>query len=186
MGIEEFLDVSDAITKTCLKCGINKPASQFPTRDYGHYVAVLSRCRECRVGDRAVFRFRNADRLNAENRSAWKSEDAGKRAARRASASASKRRLREEVLAAYGSRCACCGESEPCFLSVDHIHNDGVAHRKEVPGWRLYTWLRIMGFPKDRFQLLCHNCNFSKGRYGNCPHEVARFEVPYAVNTETE
>lgn len=86
-----------------------------------------------------------------------------------------------EILAAYGGRCACCGETEPCFLSIDHIDGRGVEHRKTVEGWRLYTWLRQQGFPKDNFRLLCHNCNFSRGRYGNCPHEVAQYDVPLAV-----
>lgn len=86
-------------------------------------------------------------------------------------------RLRSEVLQAYGGRCACCGEPEPKFLGVDHINNDGAEHRRELnisAGSRFYKWLKANKFPKDNFQLLCHNCNFAKGMYGECPHVKAR------------
>jgi hypothetical protein len=82
------------------------------------------------------------------------------------------RKLRQEVLLEYGSMCACCDETEPKFLSVDHVHNDGNEHRKETGmGGSFYHWLKKNGFPKDRFQLLCFNCNFAKGHYGLCPHQ---------------
>lgn len=71
-------------------------------------------------------------------------------------------------------------------MTIDHIKNDGSAHRKEVGASSLYRWLRKRGYPRDNFQLLCMNCNFSKGRYGNCPHEVARYELPFAVNVPQE
>ena len=33
---------------------------------------------------------------------------------------------REQVFEAYGGyKCNCCGESEPMFLSIDHIDNNG-------------------------------------------------------------
>jgi hypothetical protein len=84
------------------------------------------------------------------------------------------RALREEVLNAYGGRCACCGEREPCFLHIDHINNDGYSHRKTVSrcSTSMYRWLKQRGFPRDGYQLLCANCNF--GRFlngGICPHQ---------------
>jgi len=82
----------------------------------------------------------------------------------------SRDKLRNEVLKAYGSKCACCGEIQPEFLAVDHINNDGAEHRRTV-GTGLYQWLRKNGFPKEVFQLLCHNCNFAKAKYGVCPHQ---------------
>lgn len=80
--------------------------------------------------------------------------------------------LRSEVLAAYGGRCACCGESTREFLAVDHINGGGKKHRKELgsSGTSFYVWLRDNSFP-DMCRLLCHNCNFSRGAYGYCPHE---------------
>lgn len=83
-------------------------------------------------------------------------------------------RIRSEVIAAYGSRCVCCGEQDPKFLTIDHVNNDGASHRKKnriSPGAGLYSWLRKRGFPKKGFQLLCWNCNCGKGIYGLCPHK---------------
>lgn len=81
-------------------------------------------------------------------------------------------RLRLRVIAAYGGACACCGEDGPAFLAIDHIHNDGRQDRKErgLIGTTMYRWLEKNGYPRDRYQLLCHNCNMTKGFYGNCPH----------------
>lgn len=89
--------------------------------------------------------------------------------------------LREQTLVAYGCRCACCGETTPEFLAIDHIFNDGTEHRqrsgRRLTGSILYLWLRNNGYPKDRFQLLCHNCNQTKEYYGVCPHQEGK-EVP--------
>lgn len=81
------------------------------------------------------------------------------------------RKLR--VFSAYGGKCSCCGEPNHMFLSIDHIKNDGSKHRKEVKPEVFYSWLENKGFPKDRFQLLCHNCNFGKRlNNGVCPHKT--------------
>ena len=84
-------------------------------------------------------------------------------------------KLRSDVLEAYGDECACCGENEPKFLSIDHPNNDGAEHRRRIgvnSGFHFYLWLRREGFPEG-FQVLCHNCNQAKGSYGQCPHEEA-------------
>lgn len=86
------------------------------------------------------------------------------------------RRLKVEVIQEYGGKCVCCSESHFEFLQIDHIHGNGRAHRKKIRG-NIYSWLKRNGFPKDRFQLLCSNCNFSKGRYGYCPHKKAENSI---------
>jgi hypothetical protein len=83
-------------------------------------------------------------------------------------------KLRLEVLIHYGGnppKCACCGESEIKFLTIDHINNDGARHRKKIGigATRLYYWLKKNNFPLG-FQVLCYNCNQSKSNYGVCPH----------------
>jgi hypothetical protein len=82
-------------------------------------------------------------------------------------------RIRLKMIEAYGGMCVCCGETEPKFLSIDHINNDGYERRKngEQCGAALYRWLRDQGWPKDNYQLLCMNCNFAKGHFGKCPHK---------------
>lgn len=86
--------------------------------------------------------------------------------------------LRREILAAYGNKCQCpggCDIAEMKFLCLDHINNDGRAHRAEVGTdvAAVYRSVRRLGFPKDRFRVLCHNCNMAREFYGNCPHEKA-------------
>lgn len=82
--------------------------------------------------------------------------------------------LREEMLIAYGHKCQCpggCNITEEEFLCLDHIFDDGHEHRKRVGKTHgTYRFLKKNGWPKDRYRLLCHNCNQSKQFYGECPH----------------
>lgn len=81
-------------------------------------------------------------------------------------------RTKDEIVREYGGACRCCGESRREFLSIDHINGGGTKRRRiEGGGQVLYHWLRRNGFPKNEYQLLCHNCNMAKGCYGRCPHQ---------------
>ena len=86
-----------------------------------------------------------------------------------------KYKLRNDVFAGYGNRCACCGEDNPGFLSIDHVDGDGVKHRKTLPGsgaktLSVYREIRIANYPSN-YQLLCFNCNCGEQRNaGVCPH----------------
>lgn len=80
-----------------------------------------------------------------------------------------RRKLRASVLAHYGGKCACCGESRDEFLSIDHINGGGDKHRRETKG-HVFAWLKRNGFPAG-FRVLCHNCNMARGFFGYCPHE---------------
>lgn len=77
--------------------------------------------------------------------------------------------LKAEVIQHYGARCAYCGESEPIFLTVDHINNDGYMCRnkqgKRLVGRPLYKYIVTNGFPSN-IQVLCFNCNCAKNIYG--------------------
>lgn len=88
------------------------------------------------------------------------------------------RTLREEFLAAYGSRCVCCGETERRFLTIGHLNHDGAAHRARVgyDGTQVLRDLKMRGWPKDEgIAIQCANCNMATARPGIvCPHEVAR------------
>jgi coproporphyrinogen III oxidase len=79
--------------------------------------------------------------------------------------------MRDLVVDHYGGRCACCGEATREFLEIDHINGGGNKHRREIKcfGNKFYDWLIKNDFPEG-FQVLCSNCNMSKGRYGYCPH----------------
>lgn len=83
---------------------------------------------------------------------------------------------RLECLRAYGGQCACCGETEPVFLTIDHVDDGGAEHRRTMRRV-IYFWLIKQAFPAG-FQVLCANCNM--GRFwnranGGCPH---RFRAP--------
>jgi hypothetical protein len=94
----------------------------------------------------------------------------------------SRHKLRMEVFGHYGMQCACCGESDWRFLTIDHINNDGSKQRmatfgKQIAGVQFYSWLRRNGFPEG-YQTLCFNCNCAKSRFGGiCPHKIPLDEV---------
>jgi len=96
---------------------------------------------------------------------------------KRASKARSRRTIREEVFAHYGNRCACCGETTPEFLTIDHINNDGATQRRLMAANRsisssaIYAWIRRNRYPDD-LQILCWNCNCAKGIRGGCPHQT--------------
>ncbi len=85
-----------------------------------------------------------------------------------------RKEIKQFIINKYGGKCECCGETNPEFLTIDHIDGNGSQHRKEIGigcGNAFYIWLRDNNFPKDNFRLLCMNCNFSIGMYGYCPHK---------------
>ena len=107
-----------------------------------------------------------------EIRKARKSYYAKNRATILAKLRAKTRALKEEVLAAYGGRCDCCGEDHIEFLTIDHTKGDGAEHRRQVgKGRRIYKDLKKRGFPKEGYRVLCFNCNIALGFYGYCPHK---------------
>jgi hypothetical protein len=86
---------------------------------------------------------------------------------------------KDAVFKAYGGyRCVCCNETEPLFLSIDHIYNDGNEMRKKgvhaKGGTSFYQWIKRHNFPPG-FQILCMNCNTGKHRNGGvCPHQSGK------------
>jgi hypothetical protein len=88
--------------------------------------------------------------------------------------------IKKEVIAYYGGKCVCCGETELDFLALDHINNDGAEHKKKLKSeGKTYTGFILakqMGYPKT-FQLLCFNCNWSKRIHGKCIHQIIREKV---------
>lgn len=88
--------------------------------------------------------------------------------------------IREEMMAEYGRECACCGENQPEFLTLDHINNDGYKERggKGGPGGTsFFMKLKRRGWPKGTYQVLCYNCNAAKAFFGVCPHRRLKSEV---------
>ena len=93
-------------------------------------------------------------------------------------------RVRMEVLTHYSGNpphCQCCDESVFDFLCMDHVNNNGNAHRREIGTNRMYYWIRRHGYP-DGFQVLCYNCNMGKAHNsaGVCPHKALEQRAPPA------
>lgn len=85
------------------------------------------------------------------------------------------RRIKWAVFQAYGgARCACCGERNFGFLTLDHINSDGNIHRREldsIGGVQFYYKVMKAGFPSG-LQVLCANCNMGRQWNGGvCPHQ---------------
>ena len=143
-----------SVPRICMTCGLTKPIEEFAVNQ-GYR---LNRCIECQK-ERNRLKSRDYHSRNIE--------------AARVRMKANRAKNFQRILDHYGSECACCGETERLFLTVDHINNDGNEHRKKDPVGRatIYRWLINHGFPPG-FQILCMNCNQGKHRNGGiCPHK---------------
>lgn len=84
-------------------------------------------------------------------------------------------RLRQEGIKAYGGVCSCCGEEEIGFLTLEHL--EGRTDGDRSTSWHAWMKLRKRGWPKDKYTVLCFNCNQGKSIYGICPHQRGKYEV---------
>lgn len=110
-------------------------------------------CNTCLGKRKSEYRSKNVEFYRSLNREWWE-------------------QLRRDVITGYGGKCACCGESTPEFLSLDHVIPIGSKARKATGGTQgAYADARRRNYPLD-YQLLCHNCNQAKGYYGYCPHQL--------------
>ena len=142
----------EALTN-CGKCGVELTDENWPKNLQKR---SARRCRPC---------------SNAEQKN-WRGTPEQRALKRRA--------VKIEVMSHYGGKCACCGETEMAFLTIDHVNGDGAAHRREIKaaGGTLYRWLQKNGYPQGDYQCLCMNCNFAKSKnFWGCPHEVGRLKL---------
>ncbi len=169
------------MTKTCGCCKTDKPVEAFWVHKKAPRTGrIFYACIEClRARMRAAY-AKNPEKYKALQTARNRANGMKPKPTRRACTDS--QFFRAKVLSAYGGKCACCGETEAAFLAVDHIFGGGGKHRKSVHG-HIYPWLVRNGYPAG-FRLLCHNCNCARGYYGYCPHEVAAYDVPYAVRME--
>jgi len=87
-------------------------------------------------------------------------------------------------LRAFNFKCSCCGETNPYFLTLDHVNNDGAEHRRKLANVAILYKARREKYDRAKWDCLCMNCNFAKGHYGECPHKtgltpeviIARYE----------
>lgn len=166
-------------THTCSRCKVEQPIDQFYDRG--------TRKREGWVDENGTTRSSQCRTCNREKTAKWRElnntrewKDKCNRARKEKN-----RRIKDAVFGAYGGyRCACCGETEPLFLSIDHVNNDGARMRREMLGHRTmagaatYAWLHRHNYPAG-YQVLCMNCQHGKRmNHGVCPHHVRRRDYP--------
>lgn len=196
-------------TKRCPSCGIEKPLIDF-AKDKNRARGVTSRCKVCSRAYGAKYRALNADAQKKKSNDYYarnKDKIAAKRQTeeykthrREWERSVKDRPERKERIRVNGRNfhervwseaikffgpCACCGESTPEFLSLDHINGNGAEERKKgKSGMMILSALRRAGWPeesKNEYRLLCFNCNFSIGHYGFCPHHPEKKYSYYSV-----
>lgn len=152
-----ILSEPDKYHKACSDCGEVRAISQYHNQSRTAYKHPV--CKHCNTKE--VYRKNRANKPGVARRvrrflTKWKAA----------------------AFAAYGGKCACCGETEPTFLTLDHVNNDGADWRRMVfrqtgnfgAGLPTYRWCALNGYPPI-FQILCWNCQHGK-RYngGICPH----------------
>jgi hypothetical protein len=149
---KKFRNKKNSDYKICVDCGIELTEANYKDykTDFAKYL-----CMSC-LKIRGQIRYINRkDKMSALDKAAVI-------------------RIKKQIIEAYGGKCVCCGEDHYEFLTIDHINNDGYLERSGVAknrtGTKMYRWLLKNNCPKDNYQLLCFNCNCSKGNLGYCPH----------------
>jgi hypothetical protein len=142
------------MNKKCSQCNKNKDISNFSLDRPNQ---LKSRCKMC---------------INKINREWRKNNPEKAKIARKKNYQKYRQKIKQEVFNHYGNKCACCGEKNIIFLTIDHINNDGKIHRKKVKTRNFYDWLRARNYNVKGLQTLCWNCNVGKRiNYGICPHK---------------
>ena len=119
-------------------------------------------CKKCEIKRAKKWNQNNRDRYNQSQREGCQC-------------------LRDEVIDAYGGKCACCGETRREYLTIDHKNGNGNKQRKEMGfhnSYDLYRWLKQNNYPEE-FQVLCFNCNLGKRNFSVCPHDKEVFEKEF-------
>lgn len=165
----------DNSTFTCNGCSISKPSSEFHA-DRSKKTGHATICKACVSARQKAMRKNNPEKYQQDlARMRIYTARPEYMAKRKAEYALAKLRIVE----LYGGKCACCGESEPLFLTLDHIDGTGAEHRaQDSQAYTMVRWHMRRKFAKDdRLQLLCWNCNCAKGVYGSCPHADQQYST---------
>jgi len=77
------------------------------------------------------------------------------------------KRLRQTVLNNLGKVCTLCGVDDPDVLSINHTNGGGADERRELEGKRtkMARVAHRQGTPKDKYRVLCFNCDIKAHHY---------------------
>lgn len=89
--------------------------------------------------------------------------------------------IRAKCIVAYGGKCRCiyCHQTNEKYLQLDHINNDGAAHRRQIAldrGGSMYMWAFRNNFPNN-LQLLCANCHQAKTIANGCTFQDHQHDI---------
>lgn len=142
----------------CKKCGIDRLYNEYEIKRERH---LTSFCQPCSVKVYNESRTKQTKEERKAKQDIWANKHKHHLAIYY---SEYREKIKLEMVEAFGGECLECGEDDPIVLVLDHIKDDGHIDRKNgiEGGFKLYQQLKKLGWPKDRHQLLCHNCNFKK------------------------
>jgi len=179
--------------RVCNRCKILKEISEFGKWSYAKD-GLMKYCKKCASERVAEYTNKNPEKVKESRKKSGKkyyenNKDEIKKTSaerhrskmlnpeHRAKISSVAKRKRDslklEMISSLGGRCSCCGISEPRFLSIEHIGGGGCEHRRQCGGTSYGVLLdaKKQGWPKNKFDVLCFNCNLARAKLGYCPHE---------------
>lgn len=137
------------VERKCRRCHATKPLTEFA-------LSKTSRggrrwqCNDCRRNGQAKCQ----QRYRAKNRNSENMKNAVRH-----------QQIKDYAFAAYGGYCCVwCGCTEKENLQIDHLNNDGKAHRKSLSDTDrklFFRYLKKAGYPSG-YQVLCRQCNVYK------------------------
>lgn len=148
--------------KLCVRCSSMKTHAEF-SRHRASSSGLASWCKECLYEWKRQKYIAHRARFNAVSKEA-------------------RRRLKQQMVDAYGGSCTCCGESDLEFLTVEHVNRDGKQHRMSFRSAQsVWADLRRRGWPKGDYTVLCMNCNWASRFNGVCPHSLKPIAYGWCV-----
>lgn len=143
--------------KFCFRCKKERPLEEF-SKNSTKKDGLQTWCRECTSKGRSKTRIRGRPPRHVKGRrvDSW-----GKALSTVEKGGSYRQRVACRVLVGLGGKCAVCGEDDPFYLSVDHIHGTS---NKERRGRSSFSEAHASGFDRTKFQLLCPRCHWTKTR----------------------
>ncbi len=152
--------------KRCTKCGKRKLKSRF-SRANRSKDGLRFWCKSCDIKFGKKWYTENRERKREAGKRYWgQHKDRLNKIQRELY-----RTLRLDLIKAYGNKCSCCGEHRKEFLTLEHIRGDGAKHRRKMSNYSIFVQIKREKYPKDKYTILCSNCNFALAYSGYCPHK---------------
>lgn len=179
-------------TKVCPNCKQEKLTSEF-FKNKSKSNGLCSWCKVCMVACSKEYYRKNGEKYRAQKKEYYENnrEKIGTRIKEYRKNNGEKvstwqklrnRKIKKIVMEHYGGKCECCGETRIEFLTIDHVNGDGAKHRRKLGkiGGNFYRYLKKNNYPTDPpLQVLCFNCNCTRGFSGYCPHELEEYQKKY-------